>query len=74
MQVRDKQIVRLIGKIPGLAAAAYHKHTARRPAATTQVLHTFHPSSLSFYSSQLMGVSSLFPLGRGASRPTRART
>lgn len=29
---RDKNIVRLIGKIPGLAAAAYHKHTGRKAA------------------------------------------
>merc|ERR1719172_430072 len=29
--VRDKQIVRILGKAPALAAAAYHRKTARRP-------------------------------------------
>jgi len=30
-EVRDKQIVRLLGKVPALAAYAYHRGTGRRP-------------------------------------------
>lgn len=28
--VRDKQIVRVLGKVPAMAAAAYHRATGRR--------------------------------------------
>uniref|UniRef100_A0A061QZK6 Citrate synthase n=1 Tax=Tetraselmis sp. GSL018 TaxID=582737 RepID=A0A061QZK6_9CHLO len=31
-EVRDKQIVRLLGKVPALAAYAYHRCTGRRPS------------------------------------------
>lgn len=36
--VQDKQIVRLIGKIPALAALAYHRASGRRPAPPNQRL------------------------------------
>lgn len=68
LQVRDKQIVRLIGKIPGLAAAAYHKHTARLPslqptAAKPLPAHRAH-TTMPIHISP----------GRDASRRTRALT
>lgn len=37
-EVQDKQIVRLIGKMPTLAALAYHRASGRRPAAPNQRL------------------------------------
>ena len=37
-EVQDKQIVRLIGKIPTLAAYAYHRGSGRRPTAPNQTL------------------------------------
>lgn len=37
-QVQDKQIVRLIGKIPTLAAFAYHRASGRKPAPPNQKL------------------------------------
>ncbi len=37
-EVQDKQIVRLLGKVPSLAALAYHKSTGRRPAPPNQRL------------------------------------
>ncbi len=36
--VRDKQIVRILGKAPALAAAAYHRKTGRRPPPPQQGL------------------------------------
>lgn len=36
--VQDKQIVRLLGKVPTIAAYAYHKSTARVPAPPNQKL------------------------------------
>lgn len=38
IQVQDKQIVRLIGKIPTLAAFAYHRLSGRKPAPPNQKL------------------------------------
>ena len=35
-EVQDKQIVRIIGKMPTLAALAYHRSTGRRPAVPNQ--------------------------------------
>ena len=35
-QVQDKQIIRLIGKIPTLSALAYHKSTGRKAAPPNQ--------------------------------------
>lgn len=37
-EVQDKQIVRLIGKIPTLAALAYHRASGRKPAQPNQNL------------------------------------
>eukprot|EP00887_Chlorella_sp_A99_P004780 scaffold4.g4780.t1 len=37
-EVQDKQIVRLIGKIPTLAALAYHRASGRKPAPRNQKL------------------------------------
>lgn len=37
-EVQDKQIVRLIGKIPTLAALAYHRASGRKPAPPNQQL------------------------------------
>ena len=37
-EVQDKQIVRLIGKIPTLAALAYHRASGRKPAPPNQKL------------------------------------
>ena len=37
-EVQDKQIVRLIGKIPTLAAFAYHRASGRKPAPPNQKL------------------------------------
>jgi len=37
-EVQDKQIVRLLGKVPTLAAFAYHKSTGRRPQHPNQRL------------------------------------
>lgn len=37
-QVQDKQIVRLVGKIPTLAAFAYHRASGRKPAPPNQKL------------------------------------
>jgi citrate synthase len=37
-EVQDKQVVRLIGKIPTLAAYAYHRASGRRPAPPNQRL------------------------------------
>lgn len=36
--LQDKQIVRLLGKVPTLAALAYHKSTGRSPALPNQRL------------------------------------
>jgi citrate synthase len=38
VQVQDKQIIRLIGKIPTLSALAYHKCTGRKAAPPNQRL------------------------------------
>lgn len=37
-EIRDKQIVRLLGKVPALAAYAYHRGTGRRPSHPNQHL------------------------------------
>ena len=37
-EVQDKQIVRLVGKIPTLAALAYHRASGRKPAQPNQNL------------------------------------
>ena len=37
-EVQDKQIVRLIGKVPTLAAAAYHRLSGRKPTPPNQRL------------------------------------
>jgi citrate synthase len=37
-EVQDKQVVRLIGKIPTLAALAYHRASGRKPAQPNQNL------------------------------------
>uniref|UniRef100_A0A7S1SRM1 Citrate synthase n=1 Tax=Tetraselmis chuii TaxID=63592 RepID=A0A7S1SRM1_9CHLO len=37
-EIRDKQIVRLLGKVPALAAYAYHRGTGRRPSQPNQHL------------------------------------
>lgn len=37
-EVREKQIVRLLGKVPTLAALAYHRRTGQRPSPPTQRL------------------------------------
>ena len=38
-EVRDKQIVRLLGKVPALAAYAYHRSTGRKPSHPNQHLN-----------------------------------
>lgn len=37
-EVQDKQVVRLVGKIPTLAALAYHRASGRKPAQPNQAL------------------------------------
>ena len=38
-EVRDKQIVRVLGKVPAMAAAAYHRATGRRASPSVTELN-----------------------------------